>query len=735
MSTWGGGVSMKCTRTHAIIIFGLLLTLFFSIGNKLLSIDTVNYVYKLVLFLAVSVLPGYLLLTLQEFKAPFSRILLYSIGLSIAIIMIIGVILSLFNLTYDIIVAVIKVYILTILWISIIKKYRGKRNYELPTLKSFYPNMLFTQKFSIKKLQKILTQLSIMLILLLLPILGNYMEDPKILMFYLFFQSVVPLLVQIGIFEKETYPILIYISSLALLYHVMLATDYISGYDIHLEYYYAKLALFNLKWDWTIQSRFNSVASITILAPIYALLLEIPIYKIFKIIYPSLFSLTPVGLYYLYLRVTNHLKKLTQWNIDIHKLSFYSTFFFFSVFMYYRDMAQLLRQQIAELFIVLAILGISEKRKMLSVLFIIAMILSHYGLAFIIMFILILSKILLIFIERINNANTNNVLPVSIIFISIVVTLTWYSYIGEGHGFISFLWVIKSDILEDVKNLFTPDPKSGIRVYEISASTRYLFHKLHMYLHLISQLLALFGMLLLVYITIQKLSKKETLPPTFKLFLTLSTGMFALAGSGMIIQGLDAYRIYQISLLLLAACWGVGFNYANMLCAKLCKKSIVYYSFPLFLTFFLLLNSGLIFEISNEPSTSFVLNPNKDFPAFSASEVVGANWGTIYISNPKNVYGDLFGEQLLLGFYPLDKKGIHYFVGRTTTLPSSNNTYIYLRNINTKNKILLDFKGWGTPEIYIPLTTSPFYKYILYQSMKIYCNDRAQWWYKMAQSR
>ena len=84
--------------------------------------------------------------------------------------------------------------------------------------------------------------------------------------------------------------------SLSLVLNVTLISNYLVGTDIHTEYYYYSLARYN--WDYTISHSYNSSIALVIIAPLVSKLFNTDGYWIFKILFPIMFSLVPVLLYF-----------------------------------------------------------------------------------------------------------------------------------------------------------------------------------------------------------------------------------------------------------------------------------------------------------------------------------------------------------------------------------------------------------------------------------------------------
>ncbi|MDO5836818.1 MAG: DUF2206 domain-containing protein, partial [Methanobacterium sp.] len=113
-----------------------------------------------------------------------------------------------------------------------------------------------------------------------------------------------------------------------------------------------------------------------------------------KVVYPFIFSLVPLGLYYVFRKQTSS------------RIAFLSVFFFIIQFTFYTEMLTLVRQQIAELMLVLVLMIIistpldMRNRSILVVIFGMSIIVAHYGLASIMMIILILSIIIIYVSEK-----------------------------------------------------------------------------------------------------------------------------------------------------------------------------------------------------------------------------------------------------------------------------------------------------------------------------------------------
>jgi len=226
--------------------------------------------------------------------------------------------------------------------------------------------------------------------------LMNYYQNNSILMIMYFLIAFIPLMVAFDKFiPKRLYPLAVFLLSVSLLFSSSLISNYINGWDINLEYYFSNGVVTNSFWNTQIPQVLNSMLSLVIIEPIFSKISGLSIVDIFKIIFPIIFSFVPLGLYAVFKNQTKD------------KIAFMACFLFISVFMFFLEMPYLARQEIGELFVVLIIMVMIEKnlsRKQLSIFtifFIPALLVSHYSLDYIYMFLLLFSY-LIVLIRNLN---------------------------------------------------------------------------------------------------------------------------------------------------------------------------------------------------------------------------------------------------------------------------------------------------------------------------------------------
>jgi uncharacterized membrane protein len=496
------------------------------------------------------------------------------------------------------------------------------------------------------------------------------------------------------------YPFAILVTALALLYHKSLLSGYLIGWDIHHEFYLAQLVLDGSYWDMSIPFNTNGMLSIVALVPLYATLCKMDPVWVFKIIYPFLFALVPLALY-------RAVEKQTS-----GKVAFFSMFFFVSFFTFYSEMLSLARQQIAELFLALTLLALIDKSmdrtRRLTLLFVFggAMMVSHYGLSYIWMGVLVLAWLLLVGIEKesvagILNAvharlsrrdgrllgdifpvcpeNRSIVLPYVLFFV--LAANLYYLFITESSSLLTILTIggkISSSVAGE---LFNPGTSQGLGI--IVSESPSISHNVAKYLHIITQLLIGTGILAVLFGRRRFRFDTE--------YFTLALIFFAInvAGIGLpyFASALNTTRLYQITIIVLAPFCVLGglaiFNgISGFLQRTLSEESVTDNSIralSIFFAIFLAFNSGFLYEIADYSSrTSIAFDAGLDFPVFSDREVTGVRWLAAENTGEHPVYVDGNRWWLLQGYIPGEQR---YLPPPSVML--EGDSYIYLGKYNT----------------------------------------------------
>ena len=268
----------------------------------------------------------------------------------------------------------------------------------------------------------------------------------------------IALLFIVGTFYDKTtniYPFAILMVGLALLFQVTIASNYLLPYggDSPAELYVFRLTQISSHWSPTftilpsdqVFGRYNAMLSITILPTIYSNILGMDPTWIYKIVYPMIFALVPVALYVLW---QGYIGK---------KFAFAAAFLFMAESTFYTGLTALNRQMIGELFFVLLLLVLLNKKiraegKFIAfAVFSLGLIFSHYALAEIFFFLIFAAWATTTFYLKRPSFN----LQFSMVIFFFVAMFGWYIYTSGAVVFDSFL-SFASYVLSQLGGFFNP---------------------------------------------------------------------------------------------------------------------------------------------------------------------------------------------------------------------------------------------------------------------------------------
>lgn len=508
-------------------------------------------------------------------------------------------------------------------------------------------------------------------------------------------------------FPSKLYPLAIFTISLALLFHTSLISNYLIGYDVHREYYVFKLTQESSYWDKALPNTYNSMLSITILPTIYSSLLSMEGTWIFKIVYPLIFSMVPLVLYQTYRKQTGKLA------------AFLSAIFFVSSSTFYNaQMLSLMRQMVAELFFVLLLYLLLDermnllKKKGLLVIFGGALIVSHYSVSYIYMFLLFLAWLVPRFIKK-NIMKGGRTLSSVYVLLFPVMALAWYIYLSLSAPFTTFVEAFGRIYLNLLTDLFNPGARGGhvARTIAIGAFPSFL-HRMGSIMVNITQLFILIGFL--------KLIRKRRGMKFNREFIGLSLGSIVILFASVIIPGfagiLNVQRFYHVTLYLLAPLCILGGktffgalegmrNRVISLSRKPKHREYGVVLISIVLTTFLLFEIGFVYEIAGDIPTSIPLSMSRVnkvqlYGAYTPKqEVFSARWLSKNRGGPLEVFADQIARENVLVSYGGIHKSNVIILSPATIVEEG---YVYLGNLNVDDGIIVGRWGqtWNTSSIY-----------------------------------
>ena len=449
------------------------------------------------------------------------------------------------------------------------------------------------------------------LLFLFLPILSivgaMYVNAYQNNLLLLFMIIAISLLFVVGVMSKKLlpsklYPFAVLMIAIAILYHSSLISNYIVpfGSDVPLEYFLFKTTEYNAHWSSTLPSLWgteygtmNAMLSITILPTVYSTLLKMDSTWIFKLLFPLIFAFVPLGLYQIW---QTHVSK---------KYAFISAFLFMALETFFTEMLGLNRQMIAELFFVLLLLVIvNEKMKpinkmMCFMIFSFALVTSHYALAAIFLFFISFALFSLIVLK-----SPSKKITVSMVVFFFVVMFTWYIYTSGSATFNSFV-EFGNRVYSQLGDFFNPASRgqtvlTGLGMTE-SPSIWNTISRIFAYL---TQALIVLGFIGLVTKRTKIRIKKE--------YFILSLTAMALLTMLILVPGLaktlNMTRFYHILLFFLAPFCVVGAEFIVKLLSKRERDFAVLALLLIVLVPYFLFQTEFVYEVTGSDSWSIPLS-------------------------------------------------------------------------------------------------------------------------------
>ncbi len=704
-------------------ILTIQLSLLGLIGLDLIGIN-IPILREVIGFIYLAYIPGILILRIFRLhKLSNIETLFYSISISLATLMFIGLFINfslpLFGIEGPISFVPMLLSINLVTIFMLILSYFLDNKFIQPTL-----NIEITSKHLLLLLPLFLSIFGTYLI--------NYHDNNLGIIVMILTIAIIILLVGFNKIDKSLYSFIVLILSLSLLLHNSLISNYISGFDIQREYFLTELVINNFKWetfpDLASLTDLNSILSITILPAYFYYICNVNIVWIFKIIYPLIYALVPLGLYELFKREFNS------------KIAFFSVIYFIVNYSFFYNMVQLMRQIIAEVFLVAIILLFLDNnmdkrfRSILLIIFLLSLTMSHYGTAPIFLAVLI-GVFLLQYVYNLYKRNKLrskiDTINLNIVLIFLTIVLIWYIYNNNSAVFISVLGIFQGMYSSILSSFLTPNSTQGLAIIGMKVT---FFNSITKYLFLLTQLLIVIGILGFLF-NIGNINKRFKMKNEYFFFAILFLGICILS---ILVPNfssqLDTIRMFHIAIIVLSPFFVIGFmliierinillsnrsfpktfnivsikeRFNNLIKSRsfpktfnitsikekiniLIKSDRSYHKtfniISIFLVVFLFLNTGLLQVIVNEPfkPTMALSTNNSDPPIFNQKDILSADWLNRYKDNNSDIYSDTNGFVLLGGFVGPKSVILSYSLDTNTFNYYSNNTYIFL-TFRTRN--------------------------------------------------
>ena len=399
-------------------------------------------------FLFLTFIPGLLILQVLKLnKIGSTEKFVLSVGLSISFLMFFGLLLNNLSLSfgYETPLSTIPLLIsfnTAIIALAIIG-YRLNKNkiFSLPNLNLSTSEKVFLivpisfpalSIFGMNLMNTTDNNIILMLLLFLIPIY---------VIFVCFFNHKFP---------KRLYPVVIFLISISLLLLMALRSNHLIGVDTHTEYYYFQTTLSNLHWSIFGHSTLDACLSISLLPTIYRSILNIPSELLFKVLYPLVYSITPLIVYILSKKYIGE------------SYAFLASCFFMFQHIFLLTTANA-RTCTAVMFFALAMMTLFNdkiyplKKRVLFIVFMASCMVSHYSTTYIFFFIMLGAFIGMEIVSKKYTAKKVVSLTIVILFFSMV--FFWYSQVTEAAFNAGVSFVEKT--LSNLNRFFVEESRGG----------------------------------------------------------------------------------------------------------------------------------------------------------------------------------------------------------------------------------------------------------------------------------
>jgi len=490
----------------------------------------------------ISIVPGVLVLALLDIRLDRVEALGYAVGISLALTMGVNFVLNQLYLSSARFFSVPKPFTLPVQLIGITCLIGGltlavrlsEKNPALPR----FPSP------SLSSSSKLLVVLQLPLWATVAAAVLNRQSMNVGLLAVLVATSAMPLLVA-EINEAHNW-IFLWFVGLALLLQNTLVMRFLRGGDGQYEFYFANLTLVRGFWEPSIPRTMNSLLSITVLRPSYAVLGDLDLMLVFKIVYPLTFSVIAIVLYKLYEREFDR------------QVAVFAVLLYMFLHPFFTTLSRNTRTGTALFFLALLILSFTDDQlpgrahTVFTLLFLFSLLVSHYGVTTIALFLLASTVILDLKAEH--RPRTLKSLYVPVLLLGIVV-FAWYRHASSGLTFALLARVLVRDVLLGLDQFLTAQSTATEATSVNLASFTYKFIRLEFLLLSITMGVGVLTAMYSRWIRGTSVDSGGTTPTThektvfFQLLAIASLGLLVVAFAPVGVFGIG--RIYVIAALFL----------------------------------------------------------------------------------------------------------------------------------------------------------------------------------------
>jgi uncharacterized membrane protein len=655
----------KVGRQRLIIYIFLLLALL-----SISIIFNVPFLRQILGFVFLTFIPGWLILRIFKLhKLGLTARLVLTVGISIAFTLFAGLLVNtIFPLlgyptpltTNSLLIS----FSIITFFLAIIAYFRNKNIFsDVPAL-----------KLDVKEKSYLLVPAIFPLLAILGMRIMNNSNNNIMLMALLGLISsyVVFISVNHNVIPEKIYPPMIFLIGIAVILLLALRSNYLIGVDIHSEYYIFQQTLENGRWQIISNNTLASCLSISVLPVVYQSFLHINSVYLFKLLYPLLFSISPLVIYLIAKKYLNSF------------YSFLASIFFIAQY-YFINAEFSPRTVIAILFFAMAFLVLfaneltARNKYILFIIFAASCIVSHYSTTYIFFIILVLTWILTRILPRISNllrkpdaaitnkSNVNNInvhlgiwprskqfitfIPVAIVFIMLFI---WYSMV-TGPAFKSGVGFF-SQTFNSLQNFFDMGNRgASSAALGVGFFAKTIPQQINFVVSWLTVIFILFGLSAVIYKNsrfhfLDTKYQSVGLPVIDMEYFSVSIVCCLILGISLalpyIFIGYDLNRTYTLMITILSSFFITG----GIFISDIIHNKFKYLAIIIVLIPYFLINTGFMYQIFGNPQQIILNSTGTDYDLyyFHDQELFAGNWldNNRVLTSP--IYTDFSGVNRLI---------------------------------------------------------------------------------------
>ncbi|MGB8779819.1 MAG: DUF2206 domain-containing protein, partial [Candidatus Bathyarchaeia archaeon] len=481
------------------------------------------------------------------------------------------------------------------------------------------------------------------------------------------------------------FALIVIVIAVALLFRGFFISHYFWGADEFDEYYVFRhvnsSGYWNqgLNWSQDIELlKANSMLSVTILPQVYSQVLGIDLTWTFKLLYPLIAVFIILALYSLYCTQISKTEALL------------SVFFFVTVAVGLGgNVLGPDKQTVAMLFYVLIFFLffnkelVSWEKNILLVIFGASIVVSHYSLSYILIFL-----IFLVWFASFMLKKPSRRISLAICVLFLALAFSWYIFVSGSGPFNNLVRVTNNVYSNFATDFFNPSSRSSTVLAGIGLQSAVSsLHQIGRYVFYATEALIVLGFFKLF---VQRKKLKFDTDFMALIFFNLAILVMTIVVP-MLAASFTEGRFYEITVLFLSPMAILGIKAVSDIGQKLWRKSTFLALALIVLIVFFMFQSEFVYAITGDMTYTVEMSmyhPNilSLFGQFVwQSEVVGGQWIAHYmaINEKSTVYSDVFSDgDVLTAFCSLDRGSVQILSNTTQSLQSGSLIYLGRMNID-----------------------------------------------------